>query len=89
MIITSDREIFKQEVESLLQYFFSKRGAIFHMWDDLNKEGIPVQVDVEGFHVEIDSVNQVLFALAVIRSSLLLVVLVLQGFSLLKWILVV
>jgi hypothetical protein len=48
-----------------------------------------MQIDVQRFHVEVDRIDQVLFAFVIIMFSLLLVVLILQSLCLVKGVLVI
>lgn len=54
--------------------------AILEIGDESGEEVIPMRVDVEGFHVEVDDVDDVLFLLVVHCLALLLVVLEDDGF---------
>lgn len=56
---------------------------------NFNKHGIPMDIDVEGLHVEVDDINYMLLIFIFMVLALLLIILILDCFFLLERVLVV
>ena len=88
-IVMSQFKVFQQEEKRLMNEVLSTPKTVLQVRDNLDEEDVPVQVDVQGFHVEVHHINQILLALVVMESTLLLVILVLGCLNLVEGVLVV
>lgn len=82
-------EVLKKEIESSMDEISHKEIAVFEIRDKFDQQTVPMWVDVERIHAEVDNVNDVLFVLVVACLSFLLVVLEDNGVGLLEGIVIV
>lgn len=89
LIIMCDFEVLKEEVESSVDEISREEVAVLEVRDELDQKTVPMWVDVERIHAEVDNIDDVLLVLVVACLSLLLVVLEDYCVGLLKGIVIV